>query len=177
MVGTAAVVAARLAARVWRRRWLVGGLESLRLMSVTHCLVNGADRGGWLFCIKRHKWEIARTARSRRAWRCARPSKGSQVEVGRARRGNGIHSLFTSLCNSKNDGVAYVSRVTQETQSSPNLAEADPREVPPSFLQRAAAWPPMMALLLGSIEAPHEACSQPARSSEVKWKWSVMPPP
>ena len=27
-------------------------------MSVTHWLVNGADRGDWLLCIKRHKWEV-----------------------------------------------------------------------------------------------------------------------
>ena len=30
------------------------------------------------------------------------------------------------------------------------------------------------ALLLGSIEAPHEACSQPSRAYEVTYKWSVM---
>ena len=30
------------------------------------------------------------------------------------------------------------------------------------------------ALLLGSIEAPHEASSQLARASEVTWKWSVI---
>ena len=30
------------------------------------------------------------------------------------------------------------------------------------------------ALLLGSIEAPHEACSQLARASEVTCKWSVV---
>ena len=32
----------------------------------------------------------------------------------------------------------------------------------------------MMALLLGAIEAPYEACSQLARASEVSWKWSVF---
>ena len=74
MVGTAAVVAERLATRVWCMGWLVGGLESLRLMSVTHCLVNGAcsrqrRRLVGLFCVKRHKWEVVRTARSRRTWR------------------------------------------------------------------------------------------------------------
>ena len=31
-----------------------------------------------------------------------------------------------------------------------------------------------LALLLGSIEAPHEACSQPSRAYEVTYKWSVM---
>ena len=31
-----------------------------------------------------------------------------------------------------------------------------------------------LALLLGSIERPHEACSQPSRASEVTYKWSVM---
>ena len=30
------------------------------------------------------------------------------------------------------------------------------------------------ALLLGAIEAPHEASSQLARASEVTWKWSVI---
>ena len=30
------------------------------------------------------------------------------------------------------------------------------------------------ALLLGAIEAPHEASSQLARASEVTWKWSVF---
>ena len=30
------------------------------------------------------------------------------------------------------------------------------------------------ALLLGSIEAPHEASSQLARASEVTWKWPVF---
>ena len=38
---------------------------------------------------------------------------------------------------------------------------------PPSPLQFAAARQPMMALLLGSIEAPTKAYSQPARASEV----------
>ena len=34
---------------------------------------------------------------------------------------------------------------------------------------------PIAALLLGSIEAPHEeAFSQLARASEVTWKWSVI---
>ena len=32
----------------------------------------------------------------------------------------------------------------------------------------------MMVLLLGAIEAPHEASSQLARASEVTWKWSVI---
>ena len=32
----------------------------------------------------------------------------------------------------------------------------------------------MMALLLGAIEAHHEASSQLARASEVMWKWSVF---
>ena len=32
----------------------------------------------------------------------------------------------------------------------------------------------MMVLLLGAIEAPHEASSQLARASEVTWKWSVF---
>ena len=31
-----------------------------------------------------------------------------------------------------------------------------------------------LALLLGSIERPHEACSQPSRAYEVTYKWSVM---
>ena len=30
------------------------------------------------------------------------------------------------------------------------------------------------ALLLGAIEAPHEASSQLARASEVTWKWPVI---
>ena len=47
--------------------------------------------------------------------------------------------------------------------------------MPPSPLQRAAAWPPMMALLLGAIiEAPIKAYSQPARSSEVKCEVEVV---
>ena len=32
----------------------------------------------------------------------------------------------------------------------------------------------MMALLLGSIEAPIKAYSQLARASEVTWKWLVF---
>ena len=32
----------------------------------------------------------------------------------------------------------------------------------------------MMVMLLGAIEAPHEASSQLERASEVTWKWSVV---
>jgi len=32
----------------------------------------------------------------------------------------------------------------------------------------------MMVLLLGAIEAPHEASSQLTRASEMTWKWSVF---
>ena len=75
------------------------------------------------------------------------------------------------------DDVELVTKITQEAQCFPNLVQADPREVPQSPPQRAAAWPPMMALLLGATDAPIKAYSQPARGSEVKWKRSVMPPP
>ena len=40
---------------------------------------------------------------------------------------------------SKNDGVELVTKMTQETQSFPNLVQADPRGVAPFPLQRAAA--------------------------------------
>jgi hypothetical protein len=74
----------------------------------------------------------------------------------------------------QNDDVELVTKMTQETQSFPNLVQADPREMPPFSPQRAAAWPPMVTLLLGTIDAPHGACSQLARASEVTWKWSVI---
>ena len=59
-----------------------------------------------------------------------------------------------------------------EALSSPNYKSVG--DEPPSPLQCAAARPPMMVLLLGAIEAPHEASSQLARASEVTWKWSVF---
>ena len=55
-----------------------------------------------------------------------------------------------------------------EALSSPNYKSVG--DEPPSPLQCAAARPPMMVLLLGVIEAPHEASSQLARASEVTWK-------
>ena len=42
---------------------------------------------------------------------------------------------------------------------------------PPS--SRSPGGVRIAALLLGAIEAPHEASSQLARASEVTWKWSV----
>ena len=62
-------------------------------MSVTHCLVNGADRGDWLFCVKkRHKWEVVRAARSWRVqWR-ARRSEANQGAAG-ITRGSHVSSL------------------------------------------------------------------------------------
>jgi len=54
-VGMAAVVAVRAAAMVWCRRWPVAGYyRSLRLMSVTHCLVNNGadDRGDYWFFLR-----------------------------------------------------------------------------------------------------------------------------
>ena len=43
---------------------------------------------------------------------------------------------------------------------------------PPSSLSPGGVR--IAALLLGAIEAPHEASSQLARASEVTWKWSVF---
>ena len=43
---------------------------------------------------------------------------------------------------------------------------------PPSSLSPGGVR--IAALLLGAIEAPHEASSQLARASEVTWKWSVI---
>jgi len=59
-----------------------------------------------------------------------------------------------------------------EALSSPNYKSVG--DEPPSPLQCAAARPPMMVLLLGAIEAPHEASSQLTRASEMTWKWSVF---
>ena len=63
-------------------------------------------------------------------------------------------------------------RHQSRSASSPNYKSVG--DEPPSPLQCAAARPPMMVLLLGAIEAPHEASSQLARASEVTWKWSVI---
>ena len=43
---------------------------------------------------------------------------------------------------------------------------------PPSSLSPGGVR--IAALLLGAIEAPHEASSQLARVSEMTWKWSVF---
>ena len=43
---------------------------------------------------------------------------------------------------------------------------------PPSYLSPGCVR--TAALLLGAIEAPHEASSQLARASEVTWKWPVF---
>ena len=43
---------------------------------------------------------------------------------------------------------------------------------PPSSLSPGGVR--IAALLLGAIEAPHEASWQLARASEVTWKWSVF---
>ena len=56
-------------------------------------------------------------------------------------------------------------RHQSRSASSPNYKSVG--DEPPSPLQCAAARQPMMALLLGSIEAPIKAYSQPARASEV----------
>ena len=57
-------------------------------MSVTHCLVNGADRGDWLFCVKRHKWEVVRAARSWHVqWR-SRRSEANRGAIGSTRGSN-----------------------------------------------------------------------------------------
>ena len=61
-------------------------------------------------------------------------------------------------------------RASQAT-SPPRPGRPARGEVQLSHLQgvvaRGRIWPPMMALLLGAIEAPHEAISQLARASEV----------
>ena len=55
-----------------------------------------ADRGDWLFCVKRHKWEVVRAARScARSWRVqwrSRRSEANRGAIGRTR-GSNVSSL------------------------------------------------------------------------------------
>ena len=75
--------------------------------------------------------------------------------------------------STRNLADPWVHKITLEKNDARNTEFSKPRPgrpeggVPPSPLQRAAAWPPMVALLLGVIEAPHEAYSQLARASEA----------
>ena len=83
------------------------------------------------------------------------------------------HALY--ICNLRKVLTLNASakcRHQSRSASSPNYKSVG--DEPPSPLQCAAARPPMMALLLGAIEAPREASSQLARASEVTWKWSVF---
>ena len=63
----------------------------------------------------------------------------------------------------KIDGVERVSKMAPPISKRFISIFKSAGDVPPSPLKRAAARPPMTALLLGSIEAPIKAYSQPAR--------------
>ena len=57
-------------------------------MSVTHCLVNGADRGDWFVASKDTSGGVVRAAWSWRVLWCARRSEANRGAIGRARGSN-----------------------------------------------------------------------------------------
>ena len=97
---------------------------------------------------------------------------GSALHVRRALEEEAHACTFVMLRKLMTLNVSAKWRHQLEALSSPNYKSVG--DEPPSPLQCAAARPPMMVLLLGAIEAPHEASSQLARASEVTWKWSVF---
>ena len=131
---------------------------------------------GCAVSVRRHGADGARRddadgAGRRRGWR-AETARRDGAETARrhgaetARRDGADHGC--TKCNMRKLAFFRASskwRHKSRSASSPNYKSVG--DEPPSPLQCAAARQPMMALLLGSIEAPIKAYSQPARASEV----------